>query len=97
MVNLQELFEKYEGKEYGKFSRVENKLSVRPDLCAFILLDKLVPNPGSNIVRAAEHDEFYIDIDMDELAKAATNEDILTLIRCRVQYSDELDSLFITT
>ena len=49
--------------------------SQRSDLCAFILLDKLLPGSDSYIVAAAEHNKIFLDVDLDELAKVATEED----------------------
>jgi hypothetical protein len=89
---LEEIFEKdledYQNSEHGKFDLVVNKFSNRPDLHAFILLDKLVPSEAS-IIAAAEHDKIYLATDIEELAKAATKEDIIDLIRCFVNYESE--------
>ena len=91
MIDLYETFEKH-GDEYRKFERVEGKLHPRPDICAFLLIDSLLPG-SRNIVCAAEHDEIYLDADCDMLAEVATEEDILTLVRCGVRYSGEYESL----
>jgi hypothetical protein len=92
---LEEIFEKdledYQSSEHGKFERVVNKFSTRPDLHAFILLDKLVPSTVS-IIAGAEHDKIYLETDIEELAKFATKEDIIDLIRCFVNY--ESDGLY---
>lgn len=92
MIDLNATFEKYDD-DYLKFGRVENKLSSRPDLCAFMLLDKLLPNAILDMISAAEHDEIFLEVDCDKLAEVATEEDILTLIRCGVRYDDDLDGL----
>ena len=92
MINLNETFEKFED-EYIKFERVENKLHPRPDVCAFLLLDKLVPPKGRNMVCSAEHDEVFLDVDCDKLAEVATEDDVLALTRCGVLYDHEFDSL----
>jgi len=92
MIDLIETFANYED-EYIKFDRVINPLSSRPDLCAFILLDKLVPQPTHDIIGSAEHDEIFLDVDCDKLAIVATEADIITLIRCGVRYDHEYDSL----
>lgn len=85
-MELQAMFEKHED-EYLEFSRVEEKLHPRPDLCAFLLLDSLLPGAG-DMVCAAEHEEIYLDVDCDLLADVATEADILTLVRCGVRYDD---------
>jgi hypothetical protein len=92
MIDLGATFEKLEN-EYLKFERVEKKLHSRPDLCAFLLLDKLLPNDGRDMVCAAEHDEIYLDADCEKLAEVATEDDILTLTRCGVHYDSDTDSL----
>lgn len=95
--NLAEAFEKHDD-EYVEFENVppERKLSNRPDLCAFLLLEKLVPGT-SDIVSAAEHDMIWLDVDVEALAKVATDDDILTLVRCGVRYDDEHDMLSLYT
>jgi len=92
MVDLEQVFEKYDD-EYSKFDSIENKLHSRPDICAFLLLDKLVPGAGKDMVSAAEHDEIYLDVDCEALAAVATEEDIQTLARCGVRYDEGLESL----
>jgi len=85
MIDLEEVWDKYDD-EYLNFKAVENPLHNRPDIAAFLLLDKLVPtNNSSDMVCAASHDEIFLDTDVSNLAKVATEEDILTLIRCGVR------------
>jgi len=90
-INLSEVFLKFED-EYHKFDLIENKPSKRPDLCAFLLLDKIIPG-NSDIVGAAEHDEIYLGVDCEVLSEIATEDDILYLVRCGVIYNEEYDSL----
>jgi hypothetical protein len=89
--NLEELFDKHDD-EYLNFKRVQPKLSSRPDIHAFIILDKLLP-AKSDIISAAEHDEIFLDVDPEELAKVATEEQIVELIRCGVRYDSDTGSL----
>lgn len=90
---LQALFETHDDK-YTKFEEyVKNPLSKRPDLHAFLLLDKLVPG-DRDIISASEHDEFYIDIDLEELAEKITEEQVIELIACGAIYSSEYDCLY---
>ncbi len=84
---LHEIFEKHDG-EFLKFDRILQKHSNRPDVHAFILLDKLVPGAG-RIIGYAEHDEIGLSIELAELAKAATEEQIIELIRCGVTLSTD--------
>ena len=90
--NLEELFDKHDD-EYLEFERIQNKLSSRPDIHAFILLNSLVQSDSRDMVSAAEHDEIFLDVDPEELAQVATEEQIVDLIRCGVRYSAEHDSL----
>jgi len=86
-------FNKYDD-EYLIFRNVANKLSRRPDMHAFILLDKLIPGDGmSDLIVAAEHDQFFIDIEPEALAMVATEEIILELVRCGIVYDEETESL----
>ncbi len=87
-VNIFESFD----DEFLKFDRIEKKFSERSDLHAFILLSQLVPGT-SDIVSSAEHDEIYLDTDVDELIKVATNEQLRDLVRCGVRYDSEFNCL----
>lgn len=90
--NLKELFEKNE-EEYLKFHNVHAKLSNRPDLHAFMLLDRLVPSMKQrDMISASEHDQIWLDVEPDVLAERATEEDIVDLIRCGVMYEEENES-----
>lgn len=82
--------------EYGKFDLVENKLSSRPDLHAFMMIDRLVPGT-SDIVGAAFHDEFFLDVSVDALDEIATESQMIDLIRCGVRFDRETDSLAMFT
>jgi hypothetical protein len=61
-------------------------------LHAFNLLDKLVPGTR-DMISAAEHDEIWLEVSPEELAKVATEEQIIDLIRCGVRYERGADSL----
>ena len=81
---IEQLFEEYNDL-FLKFEWNESLPSKRPDLCAFMLLDKLVPNTR-DMIAGAEHDEIYLDISLDDLIEAkATKEDIEFLVRCGVR------------
>ena len=84
-MDLKEVFDKY-ADEYMEFDRVENKLHSRPDICAFLLLDKLVPSEGNPMVSVADNSGIYLDTDCEKLAAVATEDDILMLRRCGVRY-----------
>jgi len=87
---FEEAFEEYSEEEFLEFERVENKLSKRADIHAFLLLDRLCPS-NISIVSGAEHDMIYLSVESDELSKVITREQILELSRCGVGYSSSSD------
>lgn len=91
----EDLYEKH-NEEFLRFERVETKFSQRPDLHAFILLDKIIPD-DSDIISASEHDEIYLSVSPEELLKEATEEQLIELIRCGVRYDSQTDSLSMFT
>lgn len=83
--DLVSLFEKIdEEDEFLKFERIENPLHHRSDLCAFLLLDRLVPG-NRDMVCSARHDEIFLEVDLDSLAAVAGEDDVRTLVRCGVR------------
>lgn len=88
MKNLSVEFEKH-NDEYLKFERVEQKLNHRPDLHALLLLDSLLPGAGRSMISAAEHDQYWLDVDVEGLAEIITDEQILDLVRCGVNCDDD--------
>jgi hypothetical protein len=94
-----EINDKFEAvnDEYLKFEKIENKLSNRPDVHAFILLDKLFPSERkTDLIQAAEHDEYFIEIEGEQLLQLTDNQ-ILELVRCGISYSAEYDCLYSIT
>ena len=89
---LYALFEKH-SDEYLKFERIVAPLSRRPDLHAFILLDRLVPGK-TDMISGARHDEIFLDVELDDLAVVATEENIIDLIRCGIRESEESLAMF---
>jgi hypothetical protein len=93
MIDLYEAFEQV-NDDFLKFDRVEQKLSPRPDVCAFLLLDRLVPpEDGQDMICSATHDEYFLETDCERLAEVATLEDIRTLSRCGIRYDSEFECL----
>lgn len=78
--------------EYLKWERVESKRSQRRDLHGFLLLDELLPG-DAKIISAAEHDEYWLDINIDKLIEVITPEQCIELLRCGIRYDDDVDSL----
>lgn len=93
---LRELFKRFMEDDYLCFVDVEPKFSNRPDLHAFVMLDKLLPVEGGvisksvwkgdNIVESAEHDEIWLSISPDRLAEVVSEFQVRDLIRCGVRY-----------
>lgn len=82
---------KENGDEYLEFIKVEDKLSYKPDLHAFLLIDELFSDKRS-VISGANHEEIYLNIDFDEAGNLP--EDILIeLIRCGVILDFDTDSL----
>lgn len=92
LSQMKAAFKKYDD-EYIQFENVEKKRSRRPDLHAFIVLDELLPGDG-DIVCAAEHDQFFLDIDIEALARVATEEIVLDLVRCGVILDEDDECLY---
>ena len=96
-MDLKEIFEKY-NDEYLKFEKIpeHERLSDRPDLHAFILLNQLAPAPnGGDIIGGSEHDEIWLNFNIEKLSEVATEEQIRDLIRAGVRYDDEGLCMFV--
>lgn len=74
------------------FESIESPRTKRPDLHAFLVLDELQPGKR-DIISAAEHDEFWLDIDCEKLAEVITEDQVRDLVRCGIRYDDENESL----
>jgi len=93
--NLHDFFEDHTD-EFLKFERVENKLSSRPDIHAFILLNQLVPGEF-DMVSDAQHDEIFLEVSPDQLVAAATEKQLIDLHRCGVRHDSQYDCLCMFT
>ncbi len=85
-----ELFEKH-NDEYCKFDRINKPLSRRPDIHAFLLLDKLFPGTDK-IIDGAGLYEIYLNVELSDIEQI-TEEDIIDLMRCGVGYNSSTDTL----
>jgi hypothetical protein len=95
MINTQELealFDKHKD-EYNHFERIQTPLHSRPDLTAYLLLDKLVPGT-KDMISFAKHDQYSTSIHPDDFCKVATEEDVITLIRCGMMFDEEMEFSF---
>lgn len=95
MPKLKKRFDKFESESH-EFDRIEKKLSRYPDVHAFLLLESILcasKDSGRDIIAAAEHDQIWLDGDLDELNKLATDDQIRDLVRCGVWIDEDNDSL----
>ncbi len=74
--------------EFLKFDRVPIKRSKRADLHAFMLLDELCPSTH-DMVCSAEHDEIWLEVNIEKLAAVITERWAIDLIRCGVRLDEE--------
>lgn len=70
------------------FAYVVNPMHLRPDLCAFLMLDKLVPG-CLDMVAGADHDEIYLEVSTEKLAAVASKDQLIDLIRCGVRLHED--------
>lgn len=90
---LVRLFAEYDKTDFLEdWKIVGDQPSGRWDLCGLIRLDKLCPGK-SYILGGASHDMVYLDADLDELAKVASPEDVLYLVRCGIVLTEDSDCL----
>jgi len=80
---LQEMFDIADGVDLV-FDEIENKLSGRQDLHAFLLLEKILPGKTGDMISAAEHDQIFLGVDLDELVVVITQEQVNELEACGV-------------
>lgn len=91
--DLEALFEKHENKEYLKYEKIVGR-TLPLDLHAFMLLNSLCPSIGA-AVAAAEHDEIFLDPSLEYLAKVATEEIVIELLRCGVMVREDSLTMYV--
>lgn len=92
-MKLEGLFRLYTD-EYSDFDLIEEKFSNRPDLHAFILLDKLLPDTVDIVVSSGEDDIVFLNVNAEGLFRVATKENIRDLVRCGVCYDKFSTALY---
>lgn len=90
MRDIQKFFEEH-ADDFLKLPPRAPELCGRPDLIAFMLLDKLVPST-IDIVSAADHDIIYLSVDPYKVNGVATDAELLLLIQCGVMFEAEQES-----
>jgi hypothetical protein len=76
------------------FDAIPIKLSNRPDLHAFLLLEQLVPGTG-DILAGADHDIIYLKPYPADVFRAATEGQIRELVACGVFMQDGSLCMFV--
>lgn len=88
-------FKKYES-EFGQMNMPEYP-TLKPDLCACIILDTLFPENTRSIrsvfVGGSEGDEIVFEVDDQKFVKVATEETVRKLVRCGVVYDELIGDL----
>jgi len=76
-----------DGEHFLRFKDIPagRRLSNRPDLNAFLMLDAMFP-AENDIVSGASHDEIYLSINAEDLVNKATPEQLRDLVRSGVRY-----------
>lgn len=91
-ITFEEMCERYEDCEPPEFGSIKNKLSTARDVHAFALVAGLFPDVELLIGAYNTGDKIYFDIDIDELNKKATEQQMLELVICGV-FIDSCDTL----
>lgn len=76
--------------EYLHFERVENKTTNRPDMEAFLMLDKQY-NSNIGIIGSAIYEEVCLNVDIDKID--LTEDDVIKLLRCGIRFNSDYDCL----
>jgi hypothetical protein len=71
---------------------LKNDFSGRADLAAFNMLERLVPG-SRGMIAGAEHDQIWLDVSIDDLSVAATENDIHELVKLGIRYDDDYGCL----
>ena len=91
-MTLEEMIEEF--RKGTLFGGPPTESPQRKDLYAFNLLNQLVPPTSmAAMVACAEHDEIWLDVDPEELARVITVEQITELRMCGVRYDTSNGSL----
>lgn len=92
LTEMAEAFSASSDEEFLHDERIANPRHARRDLAAFLLLAELVRGDDPMISTAA-HDEYFLSIDCEELAKVITVDQVVELVRCGIRYDAQYDCL----
>lgn len=85
--DLEKLFDKLVDMDLDRFPP-----TMPDDLRAMTILNNLLPG-SRDMVACAEHDQIWLDTDLEGLARVASISDIEDLVRCGVWLDHEAESL----
>ena len=88
MRDLEKFFEEHSDKFL-----VQESPYYRRDLQAFNRINELVPG-NTVMVSAAAHDQIWLGVDPDALNAAASDDDLIFLMRCGVGYDSNEDGFY---
>lgn len=99
---MEEAFERASEREYTGIFACDGRFGTRrSDLHAFLLLESILPKTPEaggyvmDFVAAAEHDQIWLDVDVEALAEVITEEQIQELDSCGVMFESEGLSMFV--
>jgi len=101
LINLEEVFLKHSDK-YTQFDGMDkdspNRLHSSPDICGFLILDRLAPITTWNTDRIllCNNSGAYLRVDLEALVENATEQDIEDLLRCGIRYTIGYDRLYLS-
>jgi hypothetical protein len=92
---IEELFEEYIESWDNENIKPDRILHPLQDIHASLLFYKLCPDTTHKMIDWAGHDKISFSPNVEDLAKTATEEDILDLIRLGVFYEDDALCMFV--
>jgi len=96
-MNIYKAFERH-NEEFLKFEDIPNKRSKYRDVHAFLLIEKILPDDDEpKIVSSSGSSEIWLSVDVHELSKLVSEEDVLELVRCGIRYDSNKHSLSMFT
>ena len=89
---VERLFIKH-ADEYLNFKHVVKPRSKSRNLHGIMLLDSLIPFGEGNFLSGAEHDEVYLDVDVEALSEKLSEDLIVELIRSGITLDTSFNCL----
>jgi hypothetical protein len=92
LKQLKELFDEALDQPKATPILAQYRVTGRDDLDAFLLLHKLVPG-HNEIVSHAEHDEIWLSVDLADLAKVISEDQVRILALLGVRLDSQFEAL----